>query len=395
MNRSVAALGDVLNINTWSSTSWYFFKSGKEAGIFHVPWRLELEKYNFYRWIWNAGQLLTYGNYGGFQYSSYFLDKIERSLPGNYLSSEVISFNQCFPRARTIKMHNGKSWRYIDATLKQLFNSPAYNMNVPGHIREKAYEDEYENYQLSEGVVTMSKWAAKSVIEEYKIPGEKVHIIMPGANIDIPPGFKHRKFEGSPGSDRPFRIAFIGKDWKRKGLPVLIRIADELTRRGYEINIVIIGYAPQGIIKLPFVDHFGFIDKSADAEKFLNLVGSCDMGGLFSESEALGISVLEFLRLAIPIMGYAHQGAADTIPPDAGLRFSIGQPVQEITDKVEAYLKDKDWQVLMKSNAKKWSEKVTWSRCINEWNMLLNGEKIIDRLQPWKGLEKSTANEKG
>ena len=36
------------------------------------------------------------------------------------------------------------------------------------------------------------------------------------------------------------------------------------------------------------------------------------------------MSVLEFLRAGVPVAGYAVEGPAETLPPDAGLRFAAG-----------------------------------------------------------------------
>lgn len=393
MNRSIAAFGNVTDINTWSNIPWYFFKAGQKAGIFTIPWNVQPNDKPYRKWIWNINQFLNFRGIGGYQYSLACIDYIEKNLPKEYLCSEVISFNQWFPKSTTVLQDGGKTWRYIDATLKQLFDNPTYNMKLSRKKSHDIFHLERENYRLSEGVVAMSRWAAESVIHDYDIPSEKVHVILPGANMDLPAGYRFGDFPDKKVNNRPFRFAFIGKDWKRKGLSVLVNISKALVERQLRIEIVIIGKAPGNLSNFPFVNYRGFIDKRSEIDTFIEVLQSCDMGCLFSESEALGISILEFLRLGIPVAGFATQGISDTIPPDAGLRFNRKTDLEEIINVIEKYIRNLERQRTSRENAVKWSPLVSWERCIGEWKELLETGKVSCPVQPWKGLKGQYINE--
>ena len=86
-------------------------------------------------------------------------------------------------------------------------------------------------------------------------------------------------------------------------------------------------------------------------------------------------------------MGYAHEGMEDTLPPDAGFRFSPDSDVKKITGIIEEYLQSPDLQERFHINSKKWSELVTWERCVSEWEQLLTNGAVKDPVQPWKGLK--------
>jgi len=385
--RTVALIGDVNDMKMWSGTAYHFYKSGEKKGLFHLGWDVKPESLNINRVLWNLKSMIKYGQFGGYQYSETFLDKLEEKLPIEWLSSEIISFSQHFPRSATIKNNNGKVWRYIDATLKQILEMPGYDYRVRREMKNKVLQLERDNYQQDEGIVTMSRWAAKSVIMDYNIPKEKVHTILPGANINLRKPVESADIPGSMGIDRHFKMLFIGKDWSRKGLDVLFDIARSLYDKGYKIELNIIGQAPKKFRKSTFVKYHGFIDKTSELDRFISIVKSCDMGCLFSLNEALGISILEFLRLGIPVMGFAHEGISDTIPPDAGFRFSPSTGMQSIVDTVDNYLRNPDMQSKFQNRAKEWSQLVTWERCIDEWSELINTGRISHQVQPREGLD--------
>src|SRR5690606_21783522 len=115
--------------------------------------------------------------------------------------------------------------------------------------------------------------------------------------------------------------------------PLLASVRDELERRGWKTRILVAGEAPPELRRAPGIEFAGFLDKGQDSEAFLRLLTRCDLGCLFSEREALGISTLEFLRAGVPVAGFAHEGMADTLPPDAGFRFSPGAAPSEIADE--------------------------------------------------------------
>ena len=43
------------------------------------------------------------------------------------------------------------------------------------------------------------------------------------------------------GKERDFTLGFVGKDWKRKGLPLLIALRDELARRSWKVRVLAAG----------------------------------------------------------------------------------------------------------------------------------------------------------
>ncbi len=366
----VAAVGDVLDINTWSNIPYYFYEAGERAGIFTQPWRFNPDFLKNDRILWNLFQMVTFQGKGGYQYSDRFLNKAEASITPAYFSSNVISFNQLFPRASSIRKAGGRMFYYIDIPLYELFKFEQYNINIPDSVKQKALDQERENYRIADAVVCMGSWIAPTLREFYKLPENKVKQILPGANIQS----SLRPTTGfSPGAgiSRPLRLGFIGKDWKRKGLPLLVDVAQKLKAKGVDVKVVIIGNAPGEYKQHPLVEDFGFIDKRKETQKFINAVSSCDIGCVFSSAEALGISTLEFLFCSVPVAGFYHQGMIDTLIEGASIRFNPNDDADAISAVIEKIVKDPNGMAKLHGKAASISNDVTWDACVQKWRKII------------------------
>ncbi|MFN7731661.1 MAG: glycosyltransferase family 4 protein [Pirellula sp.] len=357
-------------------------------GVDCVPLSIQLENLRWSRLLWNGFSALT-GQFGGFQYSERCLNLLESQIPESFWKNHILTFNQHFPRAASVLERGGSLEHYIDAPFSALATGRGLKLDLPKRIVDRAMRLERENYAASKRVITMGRWAAEAVVQEFAIEESKVRVILPGANLMIPEGWVAPEFKGRAGIDRPFTLGFVGKDWQRKGLLLLSEIQGELTRRGWSCRVLAAGNAPRDVQLKDGLEFVGYIDKARNTEGFLGFLAKCDVGCLFSSREALGISTLEFLRAGIPVAGFAHEGPADTLPPDAGFRFALGTSFVEIADRLEAYLRNEGEQMAFLQNAREWSKRVTWERCIREFQELWNTGTIANPVQPWKGLEAS------
>jgi glycosyltransferase involved in cell wall biosynthesis len=134
--------------------------------------------------------------------------------------------------------------------------------------------------------------------------------------------------------------------------------------------------APPELIGRPGVEFVGFIDKRAGATRFADFLAGCDVGCLFSDREALGISTLEFLRVGVPVAGFALEGPADTLPPDAGFRFPPAASAGAVADRLDAYLGDEDEQRAFAAAARGYAGQVTWDRCVREFQTVWDAGRL-------------------
>jgi glycosyltransferase involved in cell wall biosynthesis len=383
---SIAATGDAGDINCWSGIPYHFGKASRACGEPAAPWRLEIAPFRAARRWWNFGQVVCGHGAGGYQYSEAFLDRAEAAIPAALWRGRTVTFNQHFPRARSVTARGGQLIHYIDATFASFCAPGGLAKKLPAQVQVTAQAIERENYAASERIVTMARWAADSVIRDCGMPPARVATILPGANLDLPADYAFPSSPGRAGRDRPLVLGFVGKDWKRKGLPFLLEVRAKLERMGMPALVRCAGHCPAELRQIQGLEYAGFIDKATEPKRFVEFLAGCDVGCLFSKREPLGISTLEFLRAGVPVAGFMVEGMADTVPPDAGFRFEPNTTAEAVALALRTAFGDESVTGRLRAAALAWSPLVTWERCINEWRQLLTTGSIERPVQPWRGL---------
>ncbi|HEX7015375.1 MAG TPA: glycosyltransferase family 4 protein, partial [Cyclobacteriaceae bacterium] len=210
-----------------------------------------------------------------------------------------------------------------------------------------------------------------TLVDYYKVDPAKITHVLPGANVTLSPEWTPPMIPGRPGIDRDLVLGFVGKDWRRKGLPFLMEVQSELAKRGHKVKIRLIGSRPSDLAANAAIEVTGFIDKYSGMERFVQLISTCDIGCLFSTSEALGISTLEFLRTGVPVAGFYHQGLKDTLLEGASFRFKPDARPEEVANAFEQFIRNDDLRHEMKGKAWNYSNEVTWVACVNHFKKLL------------------------
>jgi len=369
---SIAAIGDTNLVSTFSGTPYYFLQAALQKGWPVIGCSMNLEAVNNYRKIWNAKQLLSFQKAGGYQYSTDFAKRILQQIPTEQLSGTVISFNQHFPPADAVVNNGGKLYHYIDATFSQLIDRYEIGKIIGKRIAKETLQREKAYFEAATHIVTMQQWAADSVIHDYGISPNKVTAILPGANIIFPENYVPSvAFKSGVGKSIPLALGFVGKDWERKGLKVIIEAAEILQQQGYLVKINCAGNAPDALLHHPLVQFSGFIDKSKNPQQFIDFLQSCDIGCLFSKAEFSSISVLEFLRACVPVAGYVVDGMGDLYFEDASIRFAPYETAETVASKLQQFIEDDAYRLRLQEGAANRANYVTWERCVTEWQKLL------------------------
>ncbi len=369
---SIAAIGDVTQVSTFSGTPYYFLQAAKAACWNVAGWQMDLHKVQLSRNVWNLGKLITLQKKGGYQYSSDFARRVLQQIPATFLQGNVISFNQHFPPADAVVKNGGKIYHYIDATFSQLIDRYEIGKIIGKKITAETLEKEKTFFQAATHIVGMQQWAANSVINDYGIDAKKVSSILPGANIIFPDNYVPVvKPKAGIGKTVPLVLGFVGKDWKRKGLALIISAAEILKKKNYKVQVKCAGNAPAELVNHPLLHFSGFIDKSKEPEKFISFLQSCDIGCLFSKAEFSSISVLEFIRACVPVAGFVVDGMGDLYFEDTSMRFLPTQTAEEVAARFVAFIEDDDYRTALQEGAAVKANHVTWGRAVKEW------EKII------------------
>ena len=148
-------------------------------------------------------------------------------------------------------------------------------------------------FQAASRIVTRSEWARKSVIEDYDIHPDKVKVIYPGVDVTklTPPEPANRQLQ------KPFKILFVGNDFKRKG--------------GYDVlEVFLQGFSEEAELHLvtnapiqcqhPHV----YIHKGVKAytSKWLELYRQADVFIMPTHFEGFGWVFIEAMAAGLPVI---------------------------------------------------------------------------------------------
>ena len=84
-------------------------------------------------------------------------------------------------------------------------------------------------------IVTWCHWAKQSLMEDYGIDGDRIHVIAPGADVEKFSFGRERRVNGR---ERPVRLLFVGGDFHRKGGNVLLQAYRAGLRDRVELHLV-------------------------------------------------------------------------------------------------------------------------------------------------------------
>jgi len=374
MKRYLLCCGDANNPTTHGGLSFFLLQAGVASGLLQGGLALDPQRLRCYRRLWNVAQLLRTGRAGGFQYSSIFrqLMMAQAGLP----QDEPVALLSHFPMLPCYPWPD--CWEvgfYIDATTSQVFYDYFKGIRIAKGFRERVLRHERLSYQNSRAVICRSQWAAKSLTSDYGIDSSKVQVVPGGANLDESQLALLSKPDAPypPASDRPLRLGFLGKEWRRKGGPFLLRLADSLIYRGIPTVIRTIGPSPNKLPRHPALQPLGFINKLSEMPRFVSEVKSWHFGTLFSEAEAFGISSRECLRLGVPMLAHSIGGIPSTMTSDGcGQLFEPHPSPKDVADCVAGLIEPySDYLSLRAALSRRWKE-FTWATAAEKLATILN-----------------------
>ncbi|MGH7902830.1 MAG: glycosyltransferase family 4 protein [Candidatus Dormibacteraceae bacterium] len=145
-------------------------------------------------------------------------------------------------------------------------------------------------YGAAAALVSWSRWAAASLVGDYGVAAEKIHV--------IPPGVDTRRFTPRPRREgAALRVLFVGGDFDRKGGPDLLE-ALRLMSGGVELDIVTA--SPLHVAGLPSVRvHHGVRPQTA---ALIELYQAADVLALPTHGDCFAQVIAEGLACGLPVV---------------------------------------------------------------------------------------------
>lgn len=232
--------------------------------------------------------------------------------------------------------------------------SPWYDDSVQGPRPVQALKQVLETRLLSacRGIFAMSRWAADGLIHDYGLDPARMHVVLPGANLN------HWSYvDRVERTQGPVRILFVGGEFARKGGPLLLEWAERTAAQGWELDIVTWANAVSGWVsgcleksdsdqprlgslapRLPNVRvHCGL---KANTQALMNLYEQADIFCLPTQADGSSIASLEAMASGLPVLVGAVGGIPELIEDgQTGFLLRRDEP-QDLAVKLEALIAD-------------------------------------------------------
>ncbi len=237
-------------------------------------------------------------------------DDVLISLPQIAISPDVQRFSRIY--------------LYVDMTHRQYLSYGQFN-TMPSRVRRGIIAQERASYVLADRIFACTLQVKMQLTEDYAVPPDKIEIVGRGVNMpDVRSGSR-----GEVRSDGKLRVCFMGLDFERKGLRDLIEAIDADTMLQQRVALDVIGPEQTSLPRRDYMEAHGYIDKDRDLGGLISILDRCDVGYLFSRSEGIPGSVLDFLSRGRPclISDIPQMGDLTRMPGVVSLPLARGAAV--------------------------------------------------------------------
>jgi len=264
----------------------------------------------FRKWVWRIAQIAKLCKPFGWQFSESAL-KLHQSRIQRKLSEHdyVVNFFQIGFSP------NYRYFQVIDCTLSHLFSHYPETFRLSNRLKERALILEKQTYEKSQRIFVPSKSVQIELIKKYGIDSKKIEVALWSPNnFSSPPISEVIKCK-LHSIEKQLEFLFIGKDFERKRLDKAIKLVNQLNLGGIPSHLNVVG----GSVRLNVetnseTTYHGFLPNKS--KKLLDLLNSCHIGVLFTDAEAIGISLLEFQYAGLITISSGKGGSIDSLYTD-------------------------------------------------------------------------------
>jgi glycosyltransferase involved in cell wall biosynthesis len=203
-----------------------------------------------------------------------------------------------------------------DATFENMLGYYSDFDGLPAGYVEKGHQLERDALSRAALAVYPSRWAAKSAIDFYGTPSERVAVIPFGANVGA------ENLGGT--ADQwlaqrrafPLRLIFLGRDWQRKGGDIVFQTMQLLVADGTPVELHVVGTTPPPeVLEAAGVTLHGTMNPNNEKDR--RALGDllCRSHFLFmpTRAEAYGMAFCEANAFAVPNITTRTGGVAEII----------------------------------------------------------------------------------
>jgi glycosyltransferase involved in cell wall biosynthesis len=372
--RLVSTGGATRLAKSFSGSSLYLAKSGIRTGVLDGAFTLYdgrgVGSVKLKGAMWKALRLVRGQPVGAFKFTDIFQDSIwKKHLPllaGCDIIHNTQLVGQYFIDNR--RRFDVRSVFYIDGSLREYideYGNFELKENDPS-IFERAIDIERKGYMDAELVVTMSKRAADVLVRSYGIPHGKIRVVPPGANLD-----DHIVADNARPMLSEFIVGAVGYYPERKGFARLIDAVRLLRRSGENISAHVVGNLPVGYTPGDGLVHYGPIDKATNMDRYYSIVRNFNVGCQLSYAEFVGIAILEYLRLGVPVIATRVGGTTDILKMGGSIGLPRDITSVDLAAELKALIRNPTRYSALKTEALALSDWASWMRAARSLDQML------------------------
>jgi glycosyltransferase involved in cell wall biosynthesis len=295
-------------------------------------------------------------------YYSYFLPKKQGKFIDNYLKKYNVDCVISTTNTPFLFTKNNIPLVIItDATVKLLYNEYSKGAGWSKLFYKALEENALKVTNKASLIVSSSTITTRSLIKDYNVYPEKIATIPFGANIDYPDIQVPQRIVNK---EKQVNFLFIGKDWKRKGGDFAVLVCDELSKRGFNINLTIVGCKVPENGQRSYIKNYIYLDKNKQDDYSLleSLLKNSHFLMVFSEAEMYGLVFCEAAAYGLPSVAFAVGGIADiVINNKTGIILPKDSTAEDFVLMISELIYNRDkYQEISNNARKRYEELLNW-----------------------------------
>jgi glycosyltransferase involved in cell wall biosynthesis len=192
----------------------------------------------------------------------------------------------------------------LDTTRKQLtaFGALYGKGTMPfGLLERQRHHHRCQQYREAAALFAWSHWCADSIIHDYGVDANRVHIIPPGVDLDYW-HCERRIHEG------PVNLLFVGSDFRRKGGEMLLQWARTTQARDWRLHLVTRDavVSPDPRIQI-------YNDVLPNSSALQQLYRQADLFVLPTQGDCYSIAAIEAMASGLPVILARTGGTGDIV----------------------------------------------------------------------------------
>lgn len=257
---------------------------------------------------------------------------------------------------------------YLDATLPLALNCSGHSASPVTLLSKKIIKEAMQIdkfvYNKMAGILTWSEWCSQSVIKDFGINTNKVHNVGVGTGLRLESQAKK--------NDDGKTILFAGKDFERKGGPLLIEAFKIAREEIPNLRLTIVGSNPP--IEGKGIKVIGYIEGTQTdfMKRMIELYQTSTILVMPSYYETFGLVYLEAMYFGVPCIALKKEPISEfVIDHNTGILIDEPNP-QKLANTIIELMTNKSLLQKLSRNARALVlEKYTWDKIVrNIYNVI-------------------------